>query len=741
MSTSPVTSASASALSAQFGLLAWLDETRIALPLKGVEARFEAAGEVAHVEIDQIYHQTADRPLDCVYSFPLPAESAVHQCEIHINGRVIRARIEELQQAYALYHQAKQSGHRAALVDSQRSNFFTLNLANVQPGDLVVVRLGYVQTLERLGDERRLRIPFCPGIRYIPGQPLLRPNLGRGTSDDTLQVPDASRITPPRIDALHPDAAYLAVQGTLKVAAGDLDRILTQSHRLTVSHQPAEVAVTLDSRDALPDQDFLLGWTLTRPQETTPRAWISQRDGTRYALLELRAPASAKNTPRQPVDVYFVLDRSGSMEGQNWEQACTALDTLRGQLSPADRIQIITFDTSHSLLTETPVSVEKSRALWPLAALHALGIGGGTNLLPALGATLAAVDQHSVERKPIVVLLTDGQVGNEAEIVASLRGHPKLVLHAFGIDMAVNDCLLTSITRQQRGQCFLLRSDENIPAALQRLGSLLSHPVLTDLETPPGWETANGPLPDLYCGETATALVRCPGNEPLTLTAKNPLGVRIPVGIDSQPTLSPAVALLWARRRIADLENRGRIPECLPLAREFNLLCRGAAFVAWDEQEKVAIADQEVLQPSLTPAGQFPAAAMATRMGLTSFCDRSDEPMTLGASELPSFSRFPSVGLFAAQPEERFWYQNALFDEPGADRLYRLLETWINGETSRRRHTLSLRLTRLVEQIAELPGTPSDHLRALVQSLPSLIGTHGRTAEQLKQLCLEMGWA
>ena len=59
-----------------FGLVAWLKETRVALPLKGVECRFEATGPLLSVEIDQIFHQDHAEPLDCLYSFPLPSGAA-----------------------------------------------------------------------------------------------------------------------------------------------------------------------------------------------------------------------------------------------------------------------------------------------------------------------------------------------------------------------------------------------------------------------------------------------------------------------------------------------------------------------------------------------------------------------------------------------------------------------------------------------------------------------------------------
>src|SRR5438128_263669 len=114
-----------------FGLVGWLEKTKVSLPLKGVECRFDVCGDVIDVEIDQIYHQDAGKSLDCVYSFPLPAGGAVYRCELHVNDRVIRAKVEEQTRARELFAQKKAEGRRAALVEAERENLFTLSMGNL----------------------------------------------------------------------------------------------------------------------------------------------------------------------------------------------------------------------------------------------------------------------------------------------------------------------------------------------------------------------------------------------------------------------------------------------------------------------------------------------------------------------------------------------------------------------------------------------------------------------------------
>ena len=740
---SPAPSATSSA---EMGLLAWLENTRIRLPLKGVEARFEVAADLAHVELDQIFHQTASQPLDCTYVFPLPADAAVYRCEIHINERVIQARIEELQAARTLFRDAKNSGHRAALVESLRPNLFTLNLANVQPQDLIVVRLAYVQTLERIGEERRLRIPSCPGVRYIPGVPLLRPNLDRGVANDTSQVPDASRISPPRIDALHPDAAYLSVSGVLQIPSSDLATVTTSSHPMRQNPGAESVQFQLASESVIPDQDFLLGWTLNQPREMTPRAWSARRGDQRYLLVELRAPSEIQVGKRQPLDVYFLLDRSGSMLGSKWVKACEAFFKLLGQLDPADRIHVTVFSSDAQSLEATPLSPGDFLRRWPQERLIELGADGGTELLPAIRSVCRCMATRGEQAKPVLILLTDGQVGNEAEIAAALRAYPRLVLHALGIDFCVNDALLKTIARQHRGQCVLIRPDEDLNALLGRLGHLMTTPAVTDLQFPSGWETADGPLPDLYEGQTATALLRGPHDGDLELCGRSPEGAPIAIRLAVQPSESPLVPLLWARRRLAELTARVRLPECVAMAKEFNLFCDGTAFVAWDEQEKTVVATESLWQPSLEPRNQL----LGHPNGLRGYLGPSSDGMGMCSSESEYFGGSSgSADLFAMKlsadsptiAECSPWDCHSILQEPGGSELRDFLDRWLAGKPWLERAIIEKQFGEWLDVITALRlPTPGQALLEFIRRVREYLANGDPMRGKFERLCRRMGW-
>jgi Ca-activated chloride channel family protein len=588
-----------SAQQSTFGLVAWLEQTRVALPLKGVECQFQVTGDIASVQLDQVYHQNANRPLDCTYTFPLPAGAAVYRCEVHINGRIIRAKVEEEAAAREIYRTQKAAGRRTALVETERENVFTLSLGNVQPGDVIVVCFAWFQALDRLGNGLRLMVPTCPGVRYIPGKPLLRALSGRGTVDDTDQVPDASRITPPRINALHPDAAYLFIKGMLSASDVESGSASSPSHPILVREIEGQVIVELPGRDTVPDRDFVVTWQEPKVLQLTPQAWHWKEGEETYALVQLRAPENVKVADGLSQDFYFLVDRSGSMEGAKWVRTCEALRGFVGLLGATDRVWITLFESEFQDFDAVPVPAPDVLKDTGFQQMQSIGTDGGTELLPAAHHVLEAIAAHSAGRRTNVILITDGEVGNDEEILQAFKKAGRLTVHTFGIDTAVNDAFLKALARQHRGGCWLQTPDDDIAGTVAALGDRLRRPVLSQLSLDGSWESADGALPDLHAKEVVTVALRGLGKGPVQLSGYLPDGTEhaytLPLGNEG----SEAVKLLWVRQRISSLIESGKQNVAIALAKMHNLICEGAAFIAWDEEEQVAVAKDELVQPAL----------------------------------------------------------------------------------------------------------------------------------------------
>lgn len=707
-----------------FGLLAWLEQTRIVLPLKGVECRFSVQGALAGVELNQIFHQENSRPLDCVYSFPLPAGAAVYRCEIIVNERVIRAKVQEREQARREFERQKQAGRRAALIETERENLFTLTLGNVQPGDLVVVRLAWFQVLDRTGDELRLRVPTCPGTRYIPGQPLLRRNSGRGTVPDTDQVPDASRISPPRIDELHPDAAYFHIEGTLPAADVATGTASSPSHPVYVASEAENLRFSLPRAGSLPDADFVLSWREPKARELTSRGWSWREGGEAYALVQLRAPEDAAKAKAGGQDFYFLVDRSGSMEGAKWVRTCEAVYAFVKLLAPGDRVWITLFESTFIDFAEKPLPAAEVLADPGLREMAQLGTAGGTELLPAVRHVLGKIAAHSARRRTTVILVTDGEVGNEQEINRAFAAAPQVIVHTFGIDVAVNDAFLKQLARQQRGDCWLRTPDDDIAGTIAALGERLQRPILTDLQPSGAWQTATPALADLHAREIVTFPLRGTASDLVKITATAPGGASRTLEVELAETGSEAIKLLWVQQRIAGLLASGRAQDAIALAVLHNILCEGAAFVAWDEAEKVAIATDDVVQPSLAPRGTplrmicaAPLRALPMRSRLLDSDISFGSLGSLGSG--PGFLEEESFGDFLADEEPplddlRVPLAAAGFSSDEIAALFRWAGASVRQKAERRRALLSL---------SEVLGR-TDEAPEIAPQLEQMIRTH-----------------
>ena len=85
-----------------------------------------------------------------------------------IGDRVVVGDIKERQQAQIIYEQAKQNGQKAALTEQERPNIFTNSVANIGPGETVLVQIEYQEPVQQSGNEFSLRVPMVVGPRYNP---------------------------------------------------------------------------------------------------------------------------------------------------------------------------------------------------------------------------------------------------------------------------------------------------------------------------------------------------------------------------------------------------------------------------------------------------------------------------------------------------------------------------------------------------------------------------------------------
>jgi Ca-activated chloride channel family protein len=500
--------------------------------------------------------------------------------------------------------------------------------------------LKYIQPLRLLADMPSVEIPFCPGVRYIPGNPLIRANRGKGVADDTDQVPDASRISPVRMDKEHPDAAFIEIRGILDAKFVETASLMSPSHNIVSRGEGDNLTIRLSDQDEVPDRDFVLRWRERTPEFITSRAWVLEMGNESYALLEIRAPKATAGTA-SPLDFYFLVDRSGSMEGTKWQKAAEAVQSCVKALGEKDRAMVTLFGTHFNDFAEQPLPPRQLLADINFQKLDRLPLDGGTELGPALRHILEISALHSEHRQKTLILITDAQVGNEPAILKLMEATPDFPMHCFGIDNSLNDSLLLALARQQRGTFHSFNPADDVAKAVTDLAQTIRHPVLQDLRIPGGWETAEAGIPPLYSGQIHYLSARTATKNALEVTARNGDEQPASIPITSHTTCGDAPYLHWSKHRIQRYVSERRPAEAVALSVESNLICPLTAFIAWDESEKVAVASQALAQPSF--AGDLMEANFVSRSPaagrsatVVHFCSRLQDAGNVSRGTAPS---------------------------------------------------------------------------------------------------------
>jgi Ca-activated chloride channel homolog len=205
---------------------------KLLLPLLHTDVFGDIEGFLARVNVTQRYVNSFDSVIEALYTFPLPENAAVDSMILKVGNKRIKGVIKERQEARDIYENARMQGKTASLLEQQRPNIFTQSVANILPGDTIVITISYLQQLKFKNGKYLFNFPMVVGPRYIPGHSLRSETVG--TENPTDQVPDAHRITPPILPADTRSGHDISVQ--VKIHKGiSLKELTSPSHRIIIS--------------------------------------------------------------------------------------------------------------------------------------------------------------------------------------------------------------------------------------------------------------------------------------------------------------------------------------------------------------------------------------------------------------------------------------------------------------------------------------------------------------------------
>lgn len=519
-----------------------------ALPLKGAALLADAKGGIIRVVLEQTFENPYAEPLTVTYQLPLPADGAVSGFAFTVGNERVVGEVDSKGKARERFEEAVLSGRTAALLEQERSSLFSQKVGNVPPYTQVVCEVTVDQKLSWLADGFwEWRFPTVVAPRYL---------------GDAGRVADAAQVTVGVADAALPVRLALALTVRDRLIDGSAPH--SPSHPLSTSKGVGRTEATFSSeRGVALDRDVVVRWkaadVVVGAELDAARLPKGPASEAAHALLTLVPPAPRAGRPVVRRDLIVLLDTSGSMSGAPLAQACKVTAALIDALQATDTVELIEFSSSARRFARKPLEASLDTKAKAKAWLAALRASGSTEMRTGILEALKELDAEALRQ---VVLITDGLIGFESEIVreVALKLPPGCRVHTVGVGSGVNRSLLTPVARAGRGLETIIGLDEDAEAAALRLVAHTADPLVTHL-TVGGTaliQVAPRRVADLYAGAPSlvSLALRAEGGTVLISgrTGEGDFTRVIEVKPLEKGEGSAAVARLFARECVEDLE-------------------------------------------------------------------------------------------------------------------------------------------------------------------------------------------
>ncbi|WP_169727450.1 VIT domain-containing protein [Granulosicoccus antarcticus] len=569
----------------------------------------QVQGLLADMTLEQTFRNTTDQWLEGSYLFPLPPDATVRGLKMVVGERTIIAEIQPREEAKIAYKAASDAGQVASLVEQQRPNLFTMNLANIGPGESIKVTMDIMLPVNVTEQQLQLRLPTTLTPRFT-----------------NAATPDAQSVVSSFTQPEYTRGPRLNVSLTIAPLT-DYASVSSATHTLEASDKGLQIS------DAPMDQDLIIEWPAQYAQDTSVHAFVASHDNERYVQLLVNPPASIDDETPTPRELIVIVDKSGSMAGVSMRAAKEALHYAIDGLTDDDYLNIVAFDDRHYPMFTASRQVDQNVKKDARRFTDNLTADGGTEMLSALSFALSAdtdVDADA-QRLRQIVFVTDGSVGYEEELLKHIKnqlGNSRLF--TVGIGPSPNTWFLEKAAEAGRGVSVSILDEHDVASAITDLLNGLVNPVITDIavQYPNGHgEIYPRPLPDLYAERPGMWVAKISAEvDQLVITGKHHgerwrQTVQLPATATDTDTQkdrvlqasAPAIAMQWTRRKIDTLMDEQRYSAdkelnkhlITQLAMKAGLVTDYTSFVAIEEQPIRPIEEQLTQQQvaNLIPKG------------------------------------------------------------------------------------------------------------------------------------------
>lgn len=549
--------------------------------LNSVDAKVELKSGVGNITLTQIFHNQSAVSLEGNYLYSLPPEAQVHDFSLFMDGKRIRGRILDSKEAFKVYTDIVRKMRDPALLEYATYGLLRTHIFPIAPHQDRKIDLSYTQLLK----------------------------FEAGTYCFMLPVTQSGESN---IENFH---LVIHLETEAPIA-----NIYSPTHEISVSREGNNRArISVEQTHLEGNKNFKLYYSLGSQEiNTSVMCFRPRTDQDGYFVLFASPRFDSQYVQSIPQDVIFIIDVSGSMQGEKIEQAKGALKFCVNALKNKDRFEIISFSSSthnFSGALDFARPEQKENAHYYIDKLEA---SGGTNIDDALQRA-TQLKKLSDKRLTSIVFLTDGlPTEGETDVATILRNvnnnnKSELRIFCFGVGYDVNTFLLDKMGKENHGSTNYIKPGENLERGVSAFFSKISKPVLTNpklnFNMAGIYDIYPQKLPDIFKDERIAIFgrYRNAGQAKLILEG-NQAGTmkkfEYSFELVNRNRENEFISNLWANRKVDHLleqirfngENAELVESIKKLGLKFGIITPYTSFLVTEEKKELAYVDHQVLQ-------------------------------------------------------------------------------------------------------------------------------------------------
>ncbi|MBQ9298080.1 MAG: VWA domain-containing protein [Clostridia bacterium] len=417
------------------------------LALKKVKITGDVIGKFGMFEIEQIYKNTTKDILEVAYTFPIVETATVVGFEINVGDKVLKGICKEEGEAKKEYQKNIVKGNSAYLMEQETDNIFRISIGKIDKNEEVRVKIKYIDKFEIVDNTIKILLPTLVTPKY---KSKITSNLSYGKVDYTVDF-------------------NISIN-----KAVNRKSIYCPSHKINIIDENKEERIEVLDYDL--SKDFKLDIELKN--ELLSNALISKtKDGKEIIYLSFM-PEILDSYEDSEKEYLFIVDISGSMEGEKIEETKRAVIECLKQLDEGDKFNIIPFESRFEAMSINSIEYNENNLNEAIEYVKKLKVKGGTEILNPIKFAL-----YEKDTEKIILLFTDGQVGNENEIINYIENSiNRSRIFPFGIDSNVNSAFIKQLAKVGNGKAELIRPKEKIDDKIIRTFARIQTPLLEKIE-------------------------------------------------------------------------------------------------------------------------------------------------------------------------------------------------------------------------------------------------------------------